>query len=152
MKILLSVLVFLSQSFVASSTIVKSTIDTTHIDSTILPFVIVDTLHLTEIVQPVKQNSKKIKNAVMPINDLSKLTELESRKIVDLLGGIGDFFIAIGQFYTFRSTFGYYKEKGQNGHGPYTLFDRTSTESINQQLTSYPPYFQVLPIRQIAHW
>lgn len=133
MKILLSVLVFLSQSFVVSATIVKSTIDTTHIDSTILPFVIVDTLHLTEIVQPVKQNSKKIKNTVMPINDLSNLTELESRKIVDLLGGIGDFFIAIGHFFS-KSTFGYYKEKGQNGHGPYTLFDRTSTKSINQQL------------------
>jgi hypothetical protein len=81
-----------------------------------------------------------------------QLNNQEIIQLTDFWGGIGDFFTAIGQFFSFQSTFGYYKEKGQNGHGPYTLFDRTSPKSITQQLTSYPPYFQVLPIRQIAHW
>jgi hypothetical protein len=81
----------------------------------------------------------------------AQLTEQEMIQLTDFFGGIGDFFTAIGHFFS-KSTFGYYKENGQNGHGPYTLFDRTSPKSITQQLTSYPPYFQVLPIRQIAHW
>lgn len=149
MKTLLTIFVLLAQTIVVTATIVISAIDTTHIDSTIS--LSADTLLLIEIVQPINRNSKKLDETRIPKKEQSKLTELESKQTSDILGGIGDFFTLIGHFFS-KSTFGYYKENGQNGHGPYTLFDRASTKSINQQLTSYPPYFQVLPIRQIAHW
>jgi|688.fasta_scaffold1625586_1 hypothetical protein len=75
------------------------------------------------------ENSKEIRKVIS-----AQLTEQEITQLMVFLGGIGDFFTAIGQFFSFQSTFGYYKENGQNGHGPYTLFDRTSNKSINQQL------------------
>jgi hypothetical protein len=104
MKTLLAIFVLLAQTIVVTATIVKSAIDTTHIDSTIS--LSADTLHLVEIVQPINKNSKKVDETRIPKKEQSKLTELESKQMFDILGGIGDFFTVIGHFFS-KSTFGY---------------------------------------------